>query len=211
MLAAAGRDYDWSIANNDHWAWRGQRHEFRSLAPPSMAGTVQVQNAAGVLALLEAIGVDSVMDATSIDGALGTVSLPGRMQLLAGEPEHLFDVAHNPAAATALAGTLAAAGADGLVAIIGMLDDKDVEGIVTPFAEIVDRWIAVTADSPRAIDAAELARRIANQVDAACLIADSVEAAIAESREFAVDGGRVLVTGSFYIAGPLLARLSARD
>lgn len=211
MLVAAGRDYDWSVANDDRWAWRGQRHEFRSLAPPSMAGTVQVQNAAGVLALLEAIGVDSVMDATSIDGALGTVSLPGRMQLLAGEPEYLFDVAHNPAAATALAGTLAAAGADGLVAIIGMLDDKDVEGIVTPLAGIVDRWIAVTADSPRAIDAAELARRIANQVDAACLIADSAEAAIAESREFAVDGGRVLVTGSFYIAGPLLARLSARD
>jgi len=210
-LVVAGRDYDWSVSGNGRWAWRGQRHEFLSLAPPLMAGTVQVQNAAGVLALLEAIGVDGAMDATLIDAALGTVSLPGRMQLLAGEPEYLFDVAHNPAAATALAGTLAAAGANGLVAIIGMLDDKDVEGIVAPFAEIVDHWIAVTADSPRAIDAAELARRIANQADTACLIADSMGAAVAEAQAFAVDGGRVLVTGSFYVAGPLMARLSARD
>jgi dihydrofolate synthase/folylpolyglutamate synthase len=210
-LIAAGRDYDWSVHAKGRWAWRGQRHEFGSLAPPSLAGTVQVQNAAGVLALLEALGLDSLMDAGLIDAALGAVSLPGRMQPLAGEPDYLFDVAHNPAAATALAETLAAAGTKGLVAIIGMLDDKDVEGIVASLVGIVDRWIAVTADSQRAIDAAELARRIANRVDKACLIADSMATAVADARELTVDGGRILVTGSFYVVGPLLERLSARD
>jgi dihydrofolate synthase/folylpolyglutamate synthase len=210
-LIAAGIDYDWTVIGDGRWTWRGQRHEFDSLAPPSLAGAIQIQNAAGVLALLEALGLDSLMTTALIDTAFGRVSLPGRMQLLAGQPECLFDVAHNPAAAAVLAETLRAEGATGLVAIIGILDDKDVEGIVAPFAGIVARWIAVTAASPRAIDAAELGRRIANQVDKACLVAESMEAAIAEAWQFAANGGRILVTGSFYVVGPLLERLSARD
>jgi len=206
-LLVAGRDYDWTINRNGSWAWRGRRHEFDSLAQPSLAGTVQVQNAAGVLALLEALGLDGLMDGVAIDAALGHLALPGRMQLLAGSPEWLFDVAHNPAAATSLSETLGTSDAAGLVAIIGMLDDKDVEGVVQPLAGIVDRWIAVTAASPRAIDAAELARRIANHTDKACLIAETLDAAINSAREFATGDGRILVTGSFYVVGPLLERL----
>jgi dihydrofolate synthase/folylpolyglutamate synthase len=210
-LIAAGRDYDWTLIGNGRWGWRGQRHEIDSLAPPSLAGPIQVQNAAGVLALVEALGLDSLISSPIIDSALDSVSLPGRMQSLTGEPESLFDVAHNPSAAAALAETLAASGVTGLVAIVGMLDDKDVEGVVAPLAGVVERWIAVTAASPRAIDAAELARRIANKVDKACLIAESADAAVAEARNFAANGGRILVTGSFYVVGPMLERLSARD
>jgi len=208
ILIAAGRDYDWTINTNGEWAWRGQRHEFDSLAPPALIGAVQIQNAAGALALLEALGLDSLMEAKVIDMALGRLALPGRMQVLAGKPECLFDVAHNPAAAAALAESLAAADTTGLVAIIGMLDDKDVEGVVARLAGIVDHWIAVSAASPRALDAAELARRIANQVDKACLIADSHDAAIEHARDFARDGGSILVTGSFYVVGPMLEMLS---
>lgn len=207
VLVAAGRDYDWVIAEDSCWTWRGQRRELASLAPPSLAGPVQVQNAAGVLALLEALGMDELLATGMIDAALADIALPGRMQRLAGEPEYLFDVAHNPAAATALAEGLVAANISGLVAIVGMLDDKDVEGVVEPLTGIVDRWVAVTASSPRALKAAELARRIANQAGQACLIAESPESAIAAARELATADGRVLVTGSFYVVGPLLARL----
>lgn len=210
-LIIAGRDYDWTVNSDGNWAWRGQLHEFASLAPPSLAGNVQIQNAAGVLALVEALGLDVLLAADVVDAALGSVTLPGRMQLLPGEPEWLFDVAHNPAAATALAENLGTALTAGLVAIVGMLDDKDVEGVIAPLAGIVDRWIAVTADTPRGIEAAELARRIANQADKACLIAESPESALDAAREYAGRGGRVLVTGSFYVVGPLLERLSAHN
>ena len=210
-LIAAGRDYDWTINSDGNWAWRGQCHESESLAPPSLAGNVQIQNAAGVLALVEALDLEGLLAADVVDAALGSLALPGRMQLLAGDPEWLFDVAHNPAAATALAETLGTADTAGLVAIVGMLDDKVVEGVVAPLAGTVDRWIAVTADSPRGIEAAELARRIANQADKACLIAESLELAVVAAREYAGSGGRVLVTGSFYVVGPLLERLSAHN
>ena len=206
-LIVAGHDYDWTVNTDGSWAWRGQGHNFESLAPPSLPGAVQIQNAAGVMALLEALDQDNLLATAVIDTALGHIALTGRMQSIAGEPGWLFDVAHNPAAATALAENLGTADSAGVVAIIGMLDDKDVEGIVAPLAEIVDRWIAVTADSPRAIGAAELARRIANQADGACLIAESFESAVDQAQEFAGTGGRILVTGSFYVVGPLLERL----
>ena len=45
-----------------------------------------------------------------------------------------------------------------------MLDDKDVAGVVEPLAALTEYWIAVTADSPRAIDAQVLATRVAERV-----------------------------------------------
>ena len=85
------------------------------------------------------------------------------------------------------------------------------QGIVGPLAAKVGSWIAVTAATPRAIDAAELARRIANETGKACLIADSFDAAIDNAAAMAGLGSRILVTGSFYTVGPILERLSARD
>ena len=125
--------------------------------------------------------------------------------------EWLLDVAHNPAAAAALAGTLAAEGRPGAtLAIVGMLDDKDVEGSVLPLNEHVDQWIAVTADSHRAIPAQELARRIANASGRPCLVVDSLVDALESARRDASINDRILVTGSFYLVGPALEQLYSR-
>jgi dihydrofolate synthase/folylpolyglutamate synthase len=206
-LIRAGLDYDWSRAEDGSWSWRGRQHEFSRLAAPAMPGPMQVQNAAGVLALAEALEQNHLLDPGTIDAAFGAIELPGRMQALSDGNEWLFDVAHNPAAAAALASAI---GTDRPVAIVGILDDKDVEAIAESLAGSVDGWIAVTARSPRAIDAAELARRIANATGEPCLVADDIEAAIVAAREFAGPGGPVLVTGSFYVVGPFLERLRVR-
>jgi dihydrofolate synthase/folylpolyglutamate synthase len=120
-------------------------------------------------------------------------------------------VAHNPAAAEALAATLAADGHSGAtLAIVGMLDDKDVEGCMQPLNEHVDQWIAVTANSHRAIPAQELARRIANACGRPCLVANSLGDAIELARRDASINDRILATGSFFLVGPVLERLYSR-
>jgi dihydrofolate synthase/folylpolyglutamate synthase len=172
---------------------------------------MQLQNAAGVLALLEALGLEELLRLDHVNHALGSLRLPGRMQAVEDDQRWLFDVAHNPGAAAALAASLQQHESPAAVAILGILDDKDVEGIVEPLAALVGNWIAVTAASPRAIDAAELARRVANATDRACLVAGSPDEAIANARAIAGAGGSVLVTGSFFTVGPLLERLSASD
>jgi dihydrofolate synthase/folylpolyglutamate synthase len=142
---------------------------------------------------------------------MGSLRLAGRMQVVENEQRWLFDVAHNPGAAAALAASLEQHEAPVAVAIVGILDDKDVEGIVAPLEGRVGNWIAVTAASPRAIEAAELARRVANATGRACLVADSPNDAIVNAREMAGAGGSVLVSGSFFTVGPFLERLSPSD
>ena len=210
-LVRAGHDYSWTRAEGDRWAWRGRDIELADLAVPSLRGSMQLQNAAGALALVEALGSERDLVTEKVNRAFAGLRLPGRMQTVAREQEWLLDVAHNPAAAEALAASLTQGNLRASVAIVGILDDKVVEGIVGPLDAQVDSWIAVTAASPRAIDAAELARRVANKTGKACLIAESFDMAIENAIAVVGPGGRALVTGSFYTVGPILERLSVRD
>ena len=209
-LVAAGRDFDWAD-DGDAWSWRSDRHELSGLARPALPGAHQVGNAAGVLALCEAAGFAEVLRADRVNSALGGVRLDGRMQRFDWDPRWLIDVAHNPAAAEALAAALKDDPVAGrTIAVVGMLDDKDIDGIVTPLLGIVDEWVAVTADSPRAIPAGELGRRIANLSNAACLVANSIVQGIDHAMKTAAECDRILATGSFYLAGPVLQLYSPR-
>ena len=207
-LLAAQRDYHWS-EHQGGWNWRGTGRELQELGRPSLPGAMQVQNAAGVLALLEAAGFHALLDKTTVERAFSGLHIAGRMQEI--DNKWILDVAHNPAAATALAATVAARESRGrTVIILGMLDDKDVEGFVTAFKAIADTWIAVTAHSPRAIPVKVLAQRVANTADRACLVADTLDAALERAAELTGPDDRVLVTGSFYVVGAALAAIRQR-
>ena len=206
-LIAAGRDYDWS-ANDGGWSWSGVEHRLTELARPSLYGDIQVENAAAVLALLEAAGFAELLRTDIVNRALTGLSLPGRMQAVDCDGNFLLDVAHNPAAAAVLARSLSSAPVSGkTIAIIGMLNDKDTEGVIAALGDLADRWIATTADSPRAIPAAELGRRIANATQTGCLVAESIDEALQLARELTASEDRILVTGSFFLVGPVLSAL----
>jgi len=209
-LQVLGRDYDWS-SDGTRWSWQGGMHELYELEPPGLAGEHQLDNAAAVLALLEAAGFGALLQQDVVNEAFASLQLDGRMQRINAEQHWLLDVAHNPAAAAALANALQTeAHSARTVAIVGMLDDKDVEGIVGPLTSEIDNWIAVTANSPRSIVAGELARRVANAANAPCLVSESLEEAMRRGRELAVTDDRILVTGSFYLVGPVLNQLYSR-
>lgn len=209
-LRALGRDYDWSW-DGSRWSWYGKTHELRELELPGLAGEHQLDNAAAVLAMLEAAGFTALLQQDAVGEAFASLYLDGRMQRINAERRWLLDVAHNPAAASALASTLRTEAHPGqTIAILGMLDDKDVEGVVGPLASEVDLWIAVTADSPRGIEAGELARRVANSTNAPCCVADSLDNAMRRASELTVADDQILVTGSFYLVGPVLNQLYSR-
>ncbi len=207
-LELAGRDYRYAAVDDDTWSWFAGDRRFEALRRPGLEGDFQLQNAAGVLALLFAADLGAGLDETLINEVLPAVTLTGRLQSVRKDGvEWLLDVAHNPAAAAVLAETLDARPALATWAIVGLLDDKDVEGIALSLDEHVDHWIAVAADSPRCLPAEECARRIANSTGRPCRVAASVADAMQFAQESAVDGDRILVTGSFYLVGPALRRL----
>jgi dihydrofolate synthase/folylpolyglutamate synthase len=207
-LILAGRDYQFS-ATASGWSWAGRSHTLADLQLPSLTGEFQVANAAGVLALVEASGRHELLREDIVNPAFTSVQLVGRMQSLESGGNWLLDVAHNPAAAQALGATLGLSSVTGeTIAITGMLDDKDVEGVISPLTDVVDHWIAVTAQSPRAIPAVELARRIAILSNSACLVAHSIDEATDRARALATADDRILVTGSFFVVGPVLDSLT---
>lgn len=206
-LLLAGRDYMWTCSTAT-WSWRGRCANFDGLQPPALPGDFQIRNAAGVLALLEVAGYADLLDRARINRALGKMRLAGRMQRISADGNWLVDVAHNPAAARVLADVLRGEDISGPVTlIIGLLDDKDVAGVVNSLASEIDNWIAVTAESPRAISAAELGRDIANLADCSCLVAESLQQAMSLARDWSADNGLIVVCGSFHVAGPLLREL----
>ncbi|MGB5447845.1 MAG: folylpolyglutamate synthase/dihydrofolate synthase family protein [Woeseiaceae bacterium] len=208
-LLLLGRDFDFTRGSDRHWDFTGRDAQRSSLGLPGLKGAFQVQNAAAVLALLEAAGLTRALDAGLLNRVMPGITLTGRYQAVrAAGANWLLDVAHNPAAATVLSATLAATRTAGKTwAIVGLLDDKDVEGVVTALNSEVDSWIAVTANSPRAIAADELARRIANRSGRPCRISDSLDDAMEYARRSASENDRIVVSGSFYLVGPALLKL----
>ncbi|MBT8089852.1 MAG: bifunctional tetrahydrofolate synthase/dihydrofolate synthase, partial [Gammaproteobacteria bacterium] len=113
-----------------------------------------------------------------------------------------------PAAAEKLAGSLAEGIAYAEVwAIVGLLDDKDIEGIAMPLNAHIDHWIAVTADSHRAVQATELARQISDCCNRPCRVSESLASAMRYVQRYAATSDTILVTGSFYTVGPALREL----
>ncbi len=196
-LRIARRDYNWARIDERHWRFEGVRHSLDPLSVPALEGDYQLGNAAGALALLDATGITLEPDA--VDRALRDLAVPGRMQR---HDNWLFDVAHNPAAARALAQTLAEQPSAGrCVAVVGMLGDKDVDGVLAELSPVVDQWIVVEAVSPRALSARELAASIGRVSDAACTQATSIDDAVRRAKE--TQGEHFLVTGSFFVVGPV--------
>ncbi len=196
-LRIARRDYQWARLDGSHWRFDGRQNTLEPLSLPALEGQYQLANAAGAIALLDATGLS--LDPTHVNRGLTTLSLPGRMQRHDG---WLFDVAHNPAAAAALAGALGEPCAAGqCVALVGMLGDKDVDGVLAELAAVVDHWIVAEAISPRALSVDELAGRIEAISDAGITVASDIDDAVQKARD--ASGDTTLVTGSFFIVGPV--------
>lgn len=203
-LRSLNTDYRFSVESTGRWCFAGRDTTVTELDRPTLHGHFQIQNAAGVLALVEALCDRVLLNNELINTAFSSLTLPGRMQLIERKRIWLVDAAHNPAAATVLADSITASQGCVGTCIIGVLNDKDVAGIVEPLLNCVDRWISVPLGGPRATPAAELARVISNLSNKPCLVADSVAAACGFADGRPGDLNPVLITGSFLTVGPAL-------
>ena len=205
-LRLAGEDFGFDKdPDAASWSWRGRQRKLAGLCQPALAGSVQIQNAAAVLALVEAMGLEQLLTTAAVNDAFGKLDLPGRFQVINARRTWVLDVAHNPAAAAVLAASLADLPHDGrITAVVGMLADKDVQGIVEPLSKLVDAWIAVPLQGARAEPVATLAQQIANLSKKPCRIAAAMPEALEAADRRAAPHDMVLVTGSFYAVGPAL-------
>jgi dihydrofolate synthase/folylpolyglutamate synthase len=140
---------------------RGLSGQYDDL-PLAIAGDYQAHNAALALAAVEAFfGGERELLAENVEAGIAEALSPGRLELVGASPAVIIDAAHNPHGAAHLAQAVTETYAfDQLTLVLAVLEDKNVEGIVRPLAAIADRIIVTQSDSPRAIDAYDLAEMV---------------------------------------------------
>ena len=185
------------------------------LPAPKLYGRHQFENAGAAIAALRASGLK--LPAPAFEAGMVRVDWPARMRrlaqgrlaaLLQPESELWLDGGHNPDGGRAVAAALADLEervSRPLVLVVGMMATKDAEGFLHNFSGLARRVITVPIRQDKAVPAAALAE-IAQRVGIPALARDDVESAltVAARLEFA-PAPRILVTGSLYLAGEVLA------
>lgn len=216
-LWLSGRDFTVS-GDKQQWAWSGRGRRYAGLAYPALRGANQLINAAGVLAVLEALRPQLPVTAQAIRQGFATVELPGRFQIVPGQPTLVLDVAHNPHSAAALAENLDAMGFYPVThAVFGAMADKDLAPIFERLGPLVDRWYFTDLPTPRAARASDLMRMwtaLNRRADASASMHGDPMAALSAATGAADPADRIVVFGSFFTVGGVLAhgvpRLTAR-
>ena len=202
---------------------RGLRGTYEGLFVP-LYGAHQAQNAALALAAVEALLGERDSDPLSAEvvaDAYARVSSPGRLEIVRSSPTILLDAAHNPHGAEATAAALEDSFSfDQVVGVIGVMGDKDVEGMLAVFEPHFSHLVVTQNSTERAMPARRLGQLAVeiygeDRVSVVPRLDDAIDAAaaLAEESDNSISGGAVLVTGSVVTVGEarvLLRRKGAR-
>ncbi len=199
-------------------------HGLLDLPLPRLVGRHQIDNAGLALAAMRHLGA---RDAALAKG-LETAVWPARMQRLtkgplverlrggAGEGEAIGDVwldgGHNVHGGQAMAQALADLDARlprPLYLIVGMMSKKDPKAFLSVFEGLVRHVVAVPIPGERSALAADQVAQAANAVGLDASQAETPDAALGRilqmTREDGESAPRVLICGSLYLAGHILA------
>jgi dihydrofolate synthase/folylpolyglutamate synthase len=172
-----------------------------------LRGEFQIANAAAVLAALDTLREQLPVSADDVRTGLLTADNPGRYQVLPGLPAVILDVAHNPAAARALAHNLNRSSSRGRTyAVFSMLSDKDIAGVVDAVRDHIDEWLVAGSEGARGASAATLRHALAaaDVVENVSMF-DDVAAAYRQACDKAAQNDRIVVFGSFYTVAAVMA------
>jgi|DewCreStandDraft_5_1066085.scaffolds.fasta_scaffold00028_22 dihydrofolate synthase/folylpolyglutamate synthase len=229
-LLAGGRDFFWETDARAACVWSASgtawpqpwRYDCLRIA---LRGAHQIENAATALAALEALRLTAPQALPALQPedwagvartALAAVRWPGRLEVhRVRRPDGrmvtvVLDGAHNVDSAQRLAQALRerVVRHQQVLLVLGTSQDKDLPGIVAALAPVCARAWAVAAASPRARPAQEVAGALHALLPAES--APSVGAGLEAAICAAGPGDIVLVTGSLYVVGEVIAALKAR-
>ena len=174
-----------------------------------------MQNASTALAvIIDQLGID--LSDELIKGVLRETQLVGRLQKIvhSTETDLYLDVAHNPQSAKYLAKQIRFKRAEKpnqpkVHAILGMLEDKDINKTLKEMLTTVDSWYFIDLSCPRGASSSHLDEQYqqlilnsSNLVKSRCF--NNIEHAYKSVVTQAQSGDIIIVFGSFYTVSELL-------
>jgi len=167
-----------------------------------LVGDYQPDNAA--LAVATAHALDDIDDG-AVRLGLAQTTWPGRLQVIATSPRVVLDGGHNPAAMTKSGVSLRRLiGSERLVTVFAMLSERDPVQLLAALRTLRPDAAVFTEPASaggHAIPARDLAAMFGGDAEAVL----PAPAALDRARMLAGRDGNVLVCGSFYVVGEILA------
>jgi dihydrofolate synthase/folylpolyglutamate synthase len=201
---------------------QGLRQRYDEVFLP-LFGAHQAQNAALALAAVEAFVGELPLGDDVVRAAFADVTTPGRLEVVRRSPTIVLDAAHNPHGAEATAAALEDSfQLDPIVGVVGVMGDKDAEGLLAAFEPHLAHVVVTQSSTDRAMPATDLARtavevfgehrvtvepRLGDALDVATTLAEAGAALGGSS----MGSGAVLVTGSVVTVGEARSLLVRSD
>ena len=201
-LFRVGKDIKFRIQKSEfgspHSAFgvQGIYGQYENLQIP-LLGKHQIVNAATSIGAVELLRPSFVISEDNIREGLAKTSWPGRLEVI-NRSQIVLDGAHNVAAARSLKEALQDCfDYRRLIFVLGILEDKDIEGMVAELAPLASRIIVARPCTNRAAQPSRIARE-AKKYLPEVVIRESVPDAIRYARGYAAPDDLICVTGSLY-------------
>ena len=179
----------------------------KALALP-LLGNHQLHNASVVLSVIDALKERGfAISETHIREGIRDVQWPGRFDIVCRQPLFIIDGGHNPQCIEALVKNIDDyLSGRKVVALTGVLADKDYGEMFRPVMDRVSTFICITPDNYRRLPAAELAEHL-RAAGAEAIACETVKEGVEKAKALAGDQGAVLCFGSLYSIGDIKAAL----
>ena len=167
-----------------------------------LLGDHQLHNASVVLSIADTlIGEGWKISEQNIYDGIREVRWPGRFDIVCRKPLFIIDGGHNPQCIEALVKNIRdyLAGKK-VIALTGVLADKDYADMYKPVMPLVDRFVCITPPNPRKLEAEQLARYL-RKAGAQAQASESILDGVKKAMELAGKDGVVLCFGSLYSIG----------
>lgn len=209
VIASAAKDHGSEIRTVDYssllvkeYSTEGTTFDYKETKDLKikLLGSYQPRNASVVLEAIELLRERGLLiGEASVRGGLAEARWPARFEIISKKPLIIFDGAHNPQGIESCVESIKLYFQDKKVmAITGVLRDKDHDYIASKLSEVVDRAFTITPDNTRALSAEDYAFEL-RQYGVAAEGCESIKVAIERATEEALKMGRVVVClGSLY-------------
>lgn len=199
-LYRLGRDFSFQRKGINTFSYNGIKESFDVLAL-NLRGGHQFQNASLAIATLEML-MDkgfAISPECLIDG-LGKVFWPGRLETVSQNPMIILDGAHNPAGAEVLSRAIGELEFSRLYLVLGIMADKEVEGIISYLAPLANEVILSRPKYERASKASDLLF-FAKRYNINSQAFEDLREAIDYARSKAGSKDLILISGSLFTVG----------
>ncbi len=182
----------------------------------SLPGKMQKENAGIVVTIIEALKKrDVFIPKIHIVEGLQTTRWPGRLEFI--EKNVLVDVAHNPGGMQQLAQEIkkikqgkGKTNLQRIIFVIGILADKEWKLMLDQIVPVGDLFILTKPENPRALEPVLLQRYLEKEygleAGREAFVIENIPAALEKAKQFVKETEKealIVITGSFYIVGPL--------